>query len=111
MINNKKLKMKSKFLLIVFATLVKHLSSSYGIFDNVMDWIYYSKDTSKKWCRYFTIASIWYICDNTDKTTFWGGNIYSRCSNDSTNLPGNSKYLLCPETFYKCNSIINIKLL
>ena len=104
MINNK-LKMKSRILLFVLATLVYYWSSSGTLSYSTSDWISYENNASYKWCRYSTSTYYGYYCPSSDSTTYWGGSSSYRCSTDSSYLPNNAKKLLCPTDSTYCSSV------
>ena len=64
-------------------------------------------DASSKWCTFINIRSSGYVCTSDESTTEWGGSSSYRWSSDSTNLPQNSKNLLCPTDSSNCNTQSN----
>ena len=55
-----------------------------------------SNSGSYKWCKFHSTTSYGYICPYYESSTYWNYYNDMRWSTDSSYLPQNSKYLLCP---------------
>ena len=71
-------------------------SESYTSSTSASQWITTESQSSSKWCRNSSNYTSGYSCTSSDTSAVWGGDSNYRWSSETSNLPQNSKKLLCP---------------